>query len=346
MKKKHFLLLILAFIGLFIWWMTHQINTPTFEEPAEHMEQVSADSPEPTNNAETIKNSSDAPPRTHEEFMARFEQRLKEKADAQERGLNEWRTPIEFYGKVVDENGNPVEGAQIEFSCTDLSPAGNSYYRTTSDADGLFSLNNVQGKLLVVRSIVKDGYYVSKQNRNNFFYAGENENFIPEFGNPVVFHLRKKGQAEPLITFKKSFRIPRDGTPVEINFLSGKTTALGSGHLRVECWTQDKGRKSGQMYDWKCLITVPSGGLQIATNEFNFLAPEDGYQAGFEIDMPETASNWSSDVEYKFFLKLADGKYGRMTFAMIAGGDHFCMIESSLNPSGSRNLEFDPAVQK
>jgi hypothetical protein len=28
-----------------------------------------------------------------------------------------------------------------------------------------------------------------------------------------------------------------------------------------------------------------------------------------------------------------------MIFSMIAGGHHFCMINSVLNPSGSRNLE-------
>ncbi len=39
---------------------------------------------------------------------------------------------------------------------------------------------------------------------------------------------------------------------------------------------------------------------------------------------------------------MADGRYGRMTFSMIAGGQHFCMIDSFLNPSGARNWEYDP----
>jgi hypothetical protein len=29
---------------------------------------------------------------------------------------------------------------------------------------------------------------------------------------------------------------------------------------------------------------------------------------------------------------------------MVAGGDHFFQLESFLNPSGSRSLEFDPQI--
>src|SRR6202040_3973358 len=35
--------------------------------------------------------------------------------DLQRRMLAGWQRPIEFYGKVVDEKSNPVEGASISF---------------------------------------------------------------------------------------------------------------------------------------------------------------------------------------------------------------------------------------
>ena len=28
---------------------------------------------------------------------------------------NEWQTPMEFYGKVIDENGNAIAGASVRF---------------------------------------------------------------------------------------------------------------------------------------------------------------------------------------------------------------------------------------
>jgi hypothetical protein len=261
-----------------------------------------------------------------------------------ERANEEWRTPIEFYGKVVDENERPISGATVVFGINDLSSEGYSELKKESDVEGLFSLAGAEGKHTSVR-VFMNGYYASASNRTSFTYAGDNQNFVPIAHQPVVFHLRKAGPAEPLITMKRSFRIPRDGTPVEIDLIQGKSVPGGSGHLRVACWTEDKGKKSGEKYDWRCHISIPGGGLQISTNEFAFRAPDDGYQQVSEINMPATAAQWSSDVEVSFFVKLPGSKFGRMTFAMIAGGDHFCLIESALNPSGSRNVEFNPAVQ-
>ena len=80
-------------------------------------------------------------------------------------------------------------------------------------------------------------------------------------------------------------------------------------------------------------------GLVLTNEEFAFLAPESGYKPSVEINMLADRPDWSSQVDLKFYYRLADGRYGRMTFSMIAGGQHFCMIDSVLNPTGSRNLE-------
>jgi hypothetical protein len=40
--------------------------------------------------------------------------------------VNRFKTPIEFYGKVIDKNGNPVEGATVGLGWTDESPSGYS----------------------------------------------------------------------------------------------------------------------------------------------------------------------------------------------------------------------------
>jgi hypothetical protein len=87
------------------------------------------------------------------------------------------------------------------------------------------------------------------------------------------------------------------------------------------------------------VLAVPGGGLVRTNEEFAFLAPESGYEPSFEINMLADRPDWNSQVDLKFYYLLRDGRYGRMTFSMIAGGQHFCMIDSVLNPSGSRNLE-------
>lgn len=250
-----------------------------------------------------------------------------------------WRTPIEFYGLVVDQSNNPVADATITFDCNDLSEKGTSFYERKSDVNGMFSLTGIRGEGITVH-VSRKGYYTSKNDRDNFEYGqGGRYQFAPNLGNPVVFHLRKKGVGADLVGMKQNYRVARDGTPLGIDLATGKATTGGSGDFVVQCWTDDQGKTSGQKYDWHCVVTVPGGGVVPTDEEFPFQAPENGYVPTNGIAMPADGTNWTSDVDLKFYYRLADGRYGRMTFSMIAGGQHFCMIDSVLNPSGSRNLE-------
>src|SRR5437867_4251098 len=74
----------------------------------------------------------------------------------------DWKQPINFYGKVVDESNQPVGGATVNFGWNDLSEQGRSTGQATSDAAGLFSLVNHSGKRLIV-AVKKEGYYTSRQ---------------------------------------------------------------------------------------------------------------------------------------------------------------------------------------
>ncbi len=279
-----------------------------------------------------------------EEIRSTIQARIREMEIANERANDEWRTPIEFYGKAVDENNSPVEGVKIEFSCTDLSSAGNSYYRTTSDASGLFSLKNVQGKLLVVR-ISKEGYYTSKKENNSFNYVGENVNFVPDSNNPIVFHLRKKGQAEPLIGLDKDFQISISGKPLEIDLKTGQVTKPGQGNLILEFFRTPLDQTKERIYDWSFKTTVPGGGLVLSTKEFDFLAPEGGYESPENIEMAASLKDgWQGRIKRKYFMKLPDGNYGRIFFDLMSHNGSL-KIQSFINPSGSRNLEYDEAVQ-
>jgi hypothetical protein len=259
----------------------------------------------------------------------------------------DWKQPINFFGKVVDENDQPVAGATAYFVWNDLSPEGTSRATTTSDAAGLFSLLNKTGKAMSVTAS-KHGYYSPRaENLRSYEYANPyNGLFTPNPTQPVVFHLRKKGVAEPLLVVKKALVIPKDGTPVGLDLLSGKLVTLENANLAVRCWTDDKKRDSFNRFDWKCRIEVVGGGLTESTNEFDFVAPIEGYRPLDEIDMTKALGRgWNDSVSKNYFVWLKSGVFGFLRFQMIAHGDHFLQIEGYLNPAGSRNLEFDSAVQ-
>ncbi len=258
----------------------------------------------------------------------------------------EWRTGIQFYGKVVDENGAPVPNAAVDFSCNDFSWSGTSNYRRTSDKSGLFSISGISGKLLVVH-VAKDGYYTSRADNDAFYYAGQNVNFSPNKAKPELFHLRRIGAAEPLINIQhprntgRGYIVATNGVPVEISLSSGDIVAPDRGDLRVECWT--KHETGTWKFDWRCRVTVVGGGLQRYTEEFPFEAPLKGYETFDEINMPVSlGEDWGDSAKRSYFFHLANGNYGRMNFEIIPSGDHFFLLNSLVNPSGSRNLEFDP----
>ena len=170
---------------------------------------------------------------------------------------------------------------------------------------------------------------------------------IQDPAKPYVFQLRKKGSTEPLIRINKSSLISKDGTPTEVDLKTENKALAGANVIKIECWTKD-GEKNqlhnNYLYDWKCRVSVPAGGLIQSTNEFPFEAPLAGYQSADEINMPASlGSAWNNQVIRNYFVKFNDGHYAYIEIAMVAAGDHFFQLTSLLNPSGSRNLEYDSA---
>lgn len=262
-----------------------------------------------------------------------------------ERKANEpWRAPIDFYGKVVDQAGDPVVGANVFFQWNNLN--GTESKTVSSDIDGLFSLVGEEGKFLAVKVKIT-GYYSYSDNPYGFHYAGEDVNFVPDPNQPIVFRLQKKGQAEPLITadfpgFAKIVQFQHDGTPVKLDLLRGKEVASG-GQLRLQFWRAPI-EKTTRVFNWRCHLSVVGGGFLETEEEFNFMAPEDGYEPSIEIEMPVSDEQWKGAVRRKYYFRLADGRYGRIEFYVLARNGVFT-VKSAINPSGSRNLEYDKAVQ-
>jgi hypothetical protein len=262
-------------------------------------------------------------------------------------------TPITFYGKVVDQHGTPVAGADVILSPNDNPLGGKiSEYRKTTDTSGLFSITGLHGLTLAVE-IKKVGYYQIPPQGKNQGSRGVFEYGLPSSraphrpveSAPVVFVLYKSEASEPLTKVgRKNFRLSRDGSPRTISLTSGEATT--GEQITLRAWTKDLGRPVSQrQYDWRLEIDVESGGLTPRTDAFAFEAPEDGYKESDIVDMPASLppQEWSDSVFRSYFVKFDDGKFGRIDIEMKALGDHFVIWKSYLNPKvGSRNLEAEP----
>jgi hypothetical protein len=259
--------------------------------------------------------------------------------------------PISFWGKVVDEKGSPVTGANVEWAANnnpDPYGTGNKG-DAVSDSDGMFSVQS-QGIGLYVKVSHPAYYEVPTRMRgkrgssggfSNADKLGNTDSPMGTRDNPAIFVLRKKGETVSLIRAENFVRVSRNGSPTEITLATAQPAS--GGDLKVEAWTNDQAKNAAGRYDWRCRLSVRNGGLIERKDRFDFEAPVDGYKPFDEINMPQVAEQWRPQESREYFVKLADGRYARIRFEMVAGGDNFFSINSYLNPTpGNRNLEFDP----
>jgi hypothetical protein len=238
----------------------------------------------------------------------------------------------------------PVAEAGVEFAWTDLSKSGRSQKKAQSDSNGLFSLTGVRGKHLSVK-VTKQNYYSAKSNLDSFFYAGENVNFVPDRTNLIVFRLKKRGSGERLLRTSGRIKVPLTAEPIELDLITAKPVRLGEGDIRLECSSDYLHKNEDRQFDWGLKVFVPGGDLVESKDELDFEAPEKGYAPTYELKMPSSLENsWANSVEKTFFFKLKNGNFARVSFLFISYNGVF-RFESFVNPSGSRNLEYDPAVQ-
>lgn len=249
---------------------------------------------------------------------------------------------INFYGMVVDEQGVPVEGARVRYSVPSsfLEIQKGTVEGPVTDTKGMFSITGKRGAGIYV-SVSHPDYYETDQSYRQFSYF-ENTADNPTPTSPAEFVLRRKGTAEPLLKLKQVVRsLPKDGRPVQVGLTGDK-----AGDMTLQAWTSPRpeGAPNNAPFAWKVRLAVPGGGLVAYKDEYQFEAPENGYAPGIEFEMPLAGidGKWRDRFEQTYFVKLGNGNYARMRFQMVAGGNHFAVVESYYNPSGSRNLEYDP----
>lgn len=252
------------------------------------------------------------------------------------------QTPIDFYGIVLDQDGNPVPSAKVSATVLDNMMKG-SPLSTSSDAKGKFGIKS-RGLSLHIE-VSKPGYCfvemggILKPSSQGFDFGVDNGKGIyqTDQASPSIFHLRKAGNAIALDRLTANPKVPRDGTPVTV--YPSRTSTVG---LQILCRTNEDNQVPNAPYDWRCEIKVDGGGIQEMAGEHIFVAPDGGYSPSAVIDMPKTldSKQWNSRASRSYWLRFSDNTFGKINFMMNARGDHFAVINGFRNPSpNDRNLE-------
>jgi len=265
--------------------------------------------------------------------------------EVSQRAFDQANVPIDFYGRVVDQDTNTLPGVHVRvfirhwsranvFGLTGGSP--DLYADRTTGPDGRFEVHGETGDGLSVEVIEKAGYELEPTRLNYAPSSGA-------FENPVIFRMWSTNIHERLISGHKAFPITPDGRPYVVDLTRGTISESGPGDLRA--WIKCPGQMPrGQMYDWSCEIDAINGGLlEEHPGVAMYRAPTDGYSPSFQFRRQVKGGQDGSPGEKYFYVKLKDGQgYGAIGIELCAPYNNqipgLIRLSYTINPSGSRIL--------
>ena len=133
---------------------------------------------------------------------------------------------IKFYGKVVDQHGQAVQGAKVTFEVFSKSEhlisqlllkgiknakiSGNTTREVSTDGSGSFSVTDLRGESAKVRNIEKEGY-LYKRGKNYYYTKSEPETYKQATpSEPAEFVLWKQGETQALLNREVKIRFKPD----------------------------------------------------------------------------------------------------------------------------------------
>ncbi len=348
MKKSY----IVAAVSILVVGILLFLSFKNTEESAE----VNPENPEPEIREEAT--SEEPPPATLGDDLPQpvfesvaeaeeFREEIEAKEDPQRTAyLAVFETPIEYYGRVLDEAKIPVVGAEIRFSVlnnphTPLSPG--TQYTQFSDIDGNFSITGITGARLTLK-VIKEGYRMISNPQSSVGYhpssARKGDDEIPTAEQPAIFVLEKLNTPASLIKRRLKHKLSLNGQAVSIDLLSGKVRSGSSFTISLQ---SDYDSQTYQTTHWEASVKIHDGGLIEHTDLANFEAPGSGYTNEVVFRVTEDMEGRPKSFRQDYYFVTDNGQqYGRGTLYISSSGTF--SFSYYLNPEGSRNLQYDRAL--
>lgn len=252
--------------------------------------------------------------------------------------------PIDFFGKITDQDGNPVSGVKVQIKVRHwivITPAAFGAdakmipVATETDLSGCFEIHNVTGDGFDVESIQKAGYALSPKTPNGFDPNNGSLN------NPVIIKMWKLGDKEQLVTGEKFWGIIPDGRVYTIDLLKGikAESADAAGDFRIAV-SRPAGVSRQDRYDWSFQIMPIEGGIIETEDDFMYQAPERDYASKYDFHLNASETPWTYRIKKKFYTE-ARGHFARIDIEVFAHYQDQGVLNISwaINPTGSRNLQ-------
>lgn len=271
------------------------------------------------------------------------EAELREKGAALAKRSN---TPIAYFGKVVDQDGKPLQGVAIEYTVTAIpmmpslwGPDDKKKGECVTDQNGLFSIDGEHGVSLTIKALKKSGY------RESGYYeqAGVRyepyspERHMPDRDKPVEFMLIRDDlqKAEEALSQQIRFNWNAESTILALGPNVGKLELTASRTGRDKTDTVKK-------FAWEVKMHTIGFNLVKLPDENARIAPLEGYGTNARVGFSPEEKTWKSEVSERYAILTDSGIYGLMDLSVYGGGNDggVCgRVTVYLNKGGTRNLD-------
>lgn len=273
--------------------------------------------------------------------------------------------PVIVHGRVLDQDDKGIsdvsvglDTSRLFFRRDGLIDGAHFSFSVQTDADGRFFVEGFNALEISVFSLFKEGYVSTRKLRG--IHVVEDGSW-GSYENPVIFHMWKSRGAEPLIVVKKSMPVDiTNGESFSVDLLTGSSSKINNPVTviinRDDATAIPMSPDTSMMkYDWSFTVEIPDGGVILTEKELAFFAPEKGYARAASISMNKDDPRWSRNMKVNAYIVTGNPpRYSRATFEGTIGEmfkyrppnpQSDLRWEFYTNPSGSRNLEYDPEKQ-
>ena len=250
--------------------------------------------------------------------------------------------PIEFYGVVVDESGEPLEGVEVLWNIVKSGSFAPSLGLTTGSSgsmhtlnDGRFTINNETGSTLGIKSLSKVDYHELNGTVRSYGYGSTPEPHQPDQLNPVKYVMIRDGGNRSMKK-RVPLRFDWDGTNKEIPI------SLPDRREVVILTPEITGQKpDSQDFDWSIKIQMKNAQLIVAKIGDARLAPINGYRSEIKLKN-DVEGQRGSEANALIYFKTEDNRFGEMRFSAYSDRGSSTNTGNLLirwNPDGGRVFE-------
>jgi hypothetical protein len=277
------------------------------------------------------------------ETKAEYEALVREKSIAFAKKNN---VPISFYGRVVDQDNNPLQGAVVDFLVTTIpmipipwGPSEKIIVTCATDQNGLFSLEGKRGSGLNITGLAKQGY------RESGYYPQASvrcephdpQRHIPERNKPVEFMMIRDDlpKAEEVLSRQLLLNWNAENTTIDFGSTIGKLEFTAS---RIGRDANDTTKK----FEWEVKMKAIGFTMTKLQSKNERMAPREGYSSMGRVGFSPDKQTWKHQTEESYAIQTNNGAYGLMKLSVYGDGNDGGVsgrVTVYLNKSGARNID-------